>query len=480
MKRILDSSKTITNCVTGNSKPREYTGKYKHEKGVLEPYHNYYNYRSLSVDPKCQEDLSSKDELDRDHPLPQRLCMYWSLDDENKRKLSDPSYVKQAVQETFMQRAHGAYNYRRPSHFPVHTSVSHKTTFAPTQKQVSSKTTKQKPTKPPEKEKHIQKPQVPKRKRFIDTAQPVKHFISKAKILQDRRARLGAELKESSEAQLEAMRKKLYEPQPAVLEYLMEKHSPKMSGYQLKTRKEKYLSDTIEPPPPFVQRIFGWRKDAKKTVKEDDDNGEDSIAITPRAIEVRKPSTKQLVSLKRSRKLEELGESSEDGKSEKKKSPLHKSPRYEKKPMTNEERRAKRRDAQEAQDREAIIQKIKSVSVVSSRPLQQEHRSIKSQVRDIELTPQIYPRGSLSLRKSYLPITPCRQGTANNSVSSMAPKVVVPRVTGFTATKPTTEFDSRTAELPTTGDASSSTSFADSLVNSVKSLFRKIRRPNSN
>uniref|UniRef100_A0A0A9X897 Scaffold attachment factor B1 n=1 Tax=Lygus hesperus TaxID=30085 RepID=A0A0A9X897_LYGHE len=388
MKRILDSSKTITTCVTGNSKPREYTGRYKHEKRVFDPYQNYLSHprRSLSVEfPKFRENYpSSNDDLDQAHPLPQRLCMYWSLDEDNKRKLSDPSYVKQAVQETFMQRAHGAYHYRRPSHFPVHTSVSHKTTFAPTQKQVSSKTPKPKPSKPPDKEKHIPKPQVPKRKRFIDTAQPVKHFISKTKILQDRRARLGAELKESSEAQLEALRKKLYDPKPAVLEYLMEKHSPKLSGYQLKTRKDKYLSDTAEPPPPFVQRFFGWKRDEKKTAKEDGDSEEDNIAITPRAIEVRKPTNKQSLSLKRSRKFDESAESSEDGQSEKRKSSVHKSSRYDKKPMTNEERRSKRREAQEAQEREGIIQKIKSVSVVSPRPPQHEHRSIKNQVRDLD------------------------------------------------------------------------------------------------
>lgn len=116
MKRILDSSKTLSHhLVRSNSKSRRpYSRDFisSEKKPTKLPNSVICNAkRHVSI-----ATLDGRDEVDLDvsrHNMPEKLNWYWNLDEDHKRKITDPTYVRQAVQDTFMQRAQGGYHYKK-------------------------------------------------------------------------------------------------------------------------------------------------------------------------------------------------------------------------------------------------------------------------------------------------------------------------------------------------------------------------------
>ncbi|BES97009.1 Hypothetical protein NTJ_09821 [Nesidiocoris tenuis] len=278
--------------------------------------------------------------------------MYMSLNDDVKRKIVNPSYIKEAVQDTFMQRANGDYSYRTPKRQPRNKAnsfgkKSEKSSFVLAKDLVQNKVKR--------------------------------HSNDKNRDI--RQSALSLDLRDSSLMQLESVKKKLGDNRSNVLDYMSAKRKPGNPEKLSNTTKAKYLTEAKHSAP-VLNRVSSLRK-----------NESDELNITPRSIELRKLARNETLRSK--------------------KKPLWKMYRPSNVEIGKiDEFKHRKARANVESDRQAILNRIKSVVTPpqNSREVQRHTHS-----SCFELTPQIYPKGSLSIKKSFLPIEPCRKKVSTDS-----------------------------------------------------------------
>ncbi|CAA9998624.1 unnamed protein product, partial [Nesidiocoris tenuis] len=224
-----------------------YRQAYRKRTIVNEPLSDFPNRRNRNYSSTPKYDEVGNQNFEKPHKIPRRLSMYMSLNDDVKRKIVNPSYIKEAVQDTFMQRANGDYSYRTPKRQPRNKAnsfgkKSEKSSFVLAKDLVQNKVKR--------------------------------HSNDKNRDI--RQSALSLDLRDSSLMQLESVKKKLGDNRSNVLDYMSAKRKPGNPEKLSNTTKAKYLTEAKHSAP-VLNRVSSLRK-----------NESDELNITPRSIELRK------------------------------------------------------------------------------------------------------------------------------------------------------------------------------------------------